>query len=382
MNERFQLSSLIRLGEKTFHARGDQVSPDGYPQKSDFWMDYDVIIVDSAVLAELNSSLVLSLKDFVHKRGGGLLLFGDGGSATKYLGGLMPAVQTKKSMAKDNLTLTVLPEPLFTERKSVSDWKPFLPAGLPAQVITKVNPAAQSIVHLRSNFDQTVLAVQAYGAGKSAFWGSPHDWRRALIDESQSREFSIFWQGVVEWLGSGTVERIKAQEGSEIFQAGQENQLVVEVLGQDFEPSMDAKVEANITGPGGYSKTFQLYPQGGFVGSYEVMFTPPVAGSYRVNYNLLYPDGERLERLSYLQIQQGGMEAKDTRFAEKDLRMLAKISGGEYIPVAKLRHDWSPPLSDSLPVTRKTKNLADAWPIFLVLFLLAGMEWIWRRKGG
>ena len=46
-----------------------------------------------------------------------------------------------------------------------------------------------------------------------------------------------------------------------------------------------------------------------------------------MNYNLLYPDGERLERLSYLQIQQGGMEAKDTRFAEKDLRMLAKISG-------------------------------------------------------
>ena len=74
----------------------------------------------------------------------------------------------------------------------------------------------------------------------------------------------------MEWLGSGTVERIKAQEGSELFQAGQENQLVVEVLGRDFEPSIDAKVEANITGPGGYSKTFQLYPQGGFVGSYEV----------------------------------------------------------------------------------------------------------------
>ena len=117
MNERFQLSSLIRLGEKTFHARGDQVSPDGYPKKSDFWMDYDVIIVDSAVLAELNSSMVLSLKDFVHKRGGGLLLFGDGGSATKHLGGLMPAVQTKKSMAKDNLTLTVLPEPLYRTKK-------------------------------------------------------------------------------------------------------------------------------------------------------------------------------------------------------------------------------------------------------------------------
>ena len=382
MNERFQLSSLIRLGEKTFHARGDQVSPDGYPQNSDFWMDYDVVIMDSAVLEELNSSLVLSLKDFVHKRGGGLLLFGDGGSASKRLGGLMPAVQTKKSMAKDNLTLAVLPDPLFTERKGVSDWKPFLPAGLPAQVITEVNPAAQRIVHLRSNFNQAVLAVQAYGAGKSAFWGSSHDWRRALIDESQSREFSIFWQGLVEWLGSGTVERIKVQEGSEPVQAGQENQLVVEVLGQDFEPSMDAKVEANITGPGGYSKTLQLYPKGGLVGSYEAMFTPTVSGSYRVNYNLLYPDGEKLERLSYLQIEQGGMEAKDTRFAEKDLRMLAKISGGEYIPIAKLRHDWSPPLSDSLPATRKTKNLADAWPIFLVLFLLAGIEWIWRRKGG
>ena len=40
---------------------------------------------------------------------------------------------------------------------------------------------------------------KAYGAGKSAFWGSPHDWKRSLINEDRSREYSLFGEdrGVV-----------------------------------------------------------------------------------------------------------------------------------------------------------------------------------------
>ena len=34
--EQFQLSSLIRLGEQTFHARGELVSPEGYPTEERF----------------------------------------------------------------------------------------------------------------------------------------------------------------------------------------------------------------------------------------------------------------------------------------------------------------------------------------------------------
>ena len=43
---------------------------------------------------------------------------------------------------------------------------------------------------------------------------------------------------------------------------------------------------------------------------------------------------------------------------------------------------WVPKLSAALPTISKRNDLADAWPLFAVLFLAAGVEWILRRKGG
>ncbi|MEK9784182.1 MAG: CARDB domain-containing protein, partial [Opitutales bacterium] len=247
--EQFQLSSLIRLGEQTFHARGELVSPEGYPTEEDFWMDYDVVLLDADCLTELNATLVSSLKNFVQKRGGGLLMFGNPQISKSLLGGLMPGLETEASRAKDNRSLIILSDPLFTERKRMDDWKPFLPAGMPVELITRLNPAARGVVQLRGNASDSVLGIQAYGAGKSAYWGSPHDWRRSLVDEQQAKEFSIFWTGVVQWLGSGKVERIKAVQPEDESKAGDPYPLAIDALGSGFQPSLDAVIEANITGP-------------------------------------------------------------------------------------------------------------------------------------
>ena len=76
------------------------------------------------------------------------------------------------------------------------------------------------------------------------------------------------------------------------------------------------------------------------------------------------------------------MEAKDHRYAERDLRMLANLTGGKFIHLSEMSSDWKPVLSDSLPTLKRRNDLANSWPLFLALFLAAGMEWIWRRKGG
>ncbi len=380
--DRFQLSSLIRLGEQTFHALGDNVLPHGYPENPEFWMDYDVIMLDCGSLRELNASMIGSLKDFVQKRGGGLLLFGDPEPAQELLGGLMPALETQSAMAKEDLSLSILPDPLFTERKRLDQWKTFLPGGMPAELVTRINPAARDVVRLKGGSNQSILTIQAYGAGKSAYWGSPHDWKRSLINEDRSLEFSFFWSGVIEWLGSGTVNRIKVDQQEEPRSAGEENILSIDVLGQDFEPSMDAQVEANVTGPDGYVKSLQLYPQGGSLGRYTGKFKPPVAGSFRVLYHISFPNGEKLKHLSYVKIKQHGDETKDTRYAERELQMLANLTGGEFIIIENIQDEWIPRLSSSLPTITKRTNLADAWMIFLIIFFAAGMEWIMRRKAG
>ena len=66
--ERFDFRALIRMSEKAFYAFGDELKPQ-YPENPSFWMEYDAIVMDTKVLGDLNQSLVLSLKDFVQKKG-------------------------------------------------------------------------------------------------------------------------------------------------------------------------------------------------------------------------------------------------------------------------------------------------------------------------
>lgn len=380
--EKFQLSSLIRLGEETFHARGENLSPEGYPNDPEFWMQYDVVLLDLQCLNELNASLIGSLKQYVRKRGGGLLTFGSPDGVREKLGGVFPALSYEETRAKQSLSLEVLPDPLFSNRKGVNQWKSFLPGNMPAFLITEKNPASLGVVGLRSNFERSALVLQAYGSGKVAYWGSVHDWKRALINEDRAKEFSAFWQGLVEWLGSGSVERIRLPKSHKPSPRGELVSLSLEALGSDFEPSLDALVEANVSGPDDFSHRLQLFPQSGRVGSYFGEFRPSLPGSYRVSYRLRFPDGETLDKSSYLRVEELGLEAKDHRYAERDLRMLANLTGGKFIHLSEMSSDWKPVLSDSLPTLKRRNDLANSWPLFLALFLAAGMEWIWRRKGG
>ena len=69
------------------------------------WMDYDSVILDTETLTDLNATLVDLLKDFVQKKGGGLLLFGPAEKGRELLGGLVPAKEVERILVKDNLSL-------------------------------------------------------------------------------------------------------------------------------------------------------------------------------------------------------------------------------------------------------------------------------------
>ena len=378
--ELFSFSSIIRLGEKVFHAFGDDLKPD-YPTEPEFWMKYDAIILDTDSLDELNASVRASLKDFVQKRGGGLAMFGALEEARENLGGLVPVREVERVVLKQNLSLRTNEDPLFGPEDQVDEMNHFLPNRLPGFLVARKNPASRGVVMVKST-GQAVLAIQAYGAGKVAYWGSPHDWRRALIDEDGNREFERFWQALCQWLGAGGEERMKVSDADSRIDRGAEANLSVDALGSDFEPAMDALVEAEVKAPDGSLQKVQLYPRGSVAGQYAGNFRPGEAGVYEINYKLRFPNGEELEKSSYLRVARSGMEAKDTSFAERDLRMLAKLTGGNYLHISELNADWEPKFADNLPTLNHRKNLSDAWPIFIALFLAAGMEWITRRQIG
>ena len=60
--------------------------PEGYPSDPDFWMQYDVVILDLECLGELNSTLVSSLRQYVEKREGDFAYFWFSAGAREKLG--------------------------------------------------------------------------------------------------------------------------------------------------------------------------------------------------------------------------------------------------------------------------------------------------------
>ena len=140
-----------------------------------------------------------------------------------------------------------------------------------------------------------------------------------MSDEDGAREFRKFWQALVQWLSTGGEDRLKIEENEKPFLRGGETPLQVEALGSDFEPSMDAMVKARIVGPEGFEKTVQLYPEGSVAGRYAGSFKPTQPGAYEVRYELTFPDGEALERESYLRVSDSGEESIGVSYAEREI---------------------------------------------------------------
>ena len=141
-------------------------------------------------------------------------------------------------------------------------------------------------------------------------------------------------------------------------------------------------IEAEISGPGGFLQKVQLYPRGAVAGQYAGNFRPQESGAYEVSYKLEFPDGEKLEQSGYIRVGDSGIEIKDTSFAERDLKMLANLTGGKYQHISDFDSEWEPKFAEDLPTLKKRKSLADAWPIFIALFIAAGIEWVLRRQVG
>ena len=379
-DERFEFNSLIRLGEKQFHAFGEEM-PNEYPQDPLFWSSFQAILLDAEVLDDLTDQQLADLRRFVDKRGGGILVLGDAKKARAKLGGLVPVRETTLITSKENRRVVVIEEPVFTPEDQVGNLKVFLPSRLPAFVSGRSNPAARNAVVTRSG-RFPALILQAYGAGRAAYWGTMHDWRWPLADDRGTKDFRKFWLALADWLASGGEERVRTDVGNRPHPLSGPVDLSVDVLGSDFEPSQDALVEARVLGPDGEEKVVHLYPEGSQSGRYAGSFRAPMQGEYKVTYGVSLPDDEHLETEAYVRVSDRGEESADVGFAERELQTLTRMTGGNYHHFRDIEEASKLKLKADLPTRWLRHHPTESWLFFLVLFFVVGLEWIIRRQVG
>lgn len=384
-------ASVIKTGPERFYRQGfaDEDAMDeatlGFPEKPEEFFKHEVLIVDISAVRELSPQARDGLRDYLLLRGGGALFLGDPNDMPEDLKALLPVRDGDLSRVMKRTPIQLAPQPVFTDAELGAlslPPGPYLPQDTlyfqPANLSLGVRVAAET-----TQPELPVLTVHAYGGGRVAYLGTESTWRWALDSDRGSEQHRVFWQQLIAWLATGGNPRVELPIQGQVVDLGVPTAMDLKVRGSDFRPSEDARIRATITAPNGeILPEIDLLPEatepGAFVG--ETLLQQP--GEYRVDYEIEFPEGERLVHTAYFVARHSGRENEDLRFREHSLRDLARITGGDYFSWNEVDRIDEIKLSAAVPMREDRTYWTRNFVFLLALLLVFGIEWFWRRSLG
>jgi len=387
-DEQFSLRAIIRLGEERFFHQGfenRELPQDDFPAESAYYLENQVLVIETSVLPELAEKTQEALRSFLENRAGGILFIGPPELAPQSLQPLLPARQSELLSPARNEPLDLAIDPVFQEAAGGVLFLPpgpYLPEGTTAATALALARGARVITSTeRGNLP--VLALQAYGAGRTAYLGTASTWRWQMHSTRGGEQYSLFWRYLLAWLGSGGKPRLETPAGDNIRPVGEPLPLELRVLGSDFLPAADAQVRAHIQGPDGAAMpALTLAPSPYEPGLYTGMMIADKPGEYRVDYEVELPGGESLSRMEFFAATRKGLENEDIAFREGTLKNIARITGGIYASYKNSNDILPLNLAAGLPTLQERVYWTRNGLFLAVLLMVAALEWFLRRRTG
>jgi hypothetical protein len=353
------------------------------------------------------------IREFVDRRGGGLLLLGgryslaDGGWGVSNLADLLPVVlpDAKGTFHVEPATVELAPAGVDNYITRLLDdsaantrrWKS-LPYLMDFQEPGTPKPGATVLADMSAAGQKMpMLITENFGRGRTAVLATSGTWRWQMNLPVQDMAFTLFWQQLLRWLVTGSPGHVTASVPNQVMLDDGRVALSAEVRGDDYQPVADARVEAHIIGPSGVSANVDMAiigpsgvsanvdmaPVPDAPGSFQAEWAADQAGSYLTE--VVARRGEQPLSRDVLTFQRldGVAESFHTDQNRELLSRLASQTGGKY---------WRPQDLGDLPdevafseagVT--TREVRELWnmPIFLLaIVLLRFAEWLLRRKWG
>ncbi len=273
-----------------------------------------------------------------------------------------------------------------TPEESLEVWQKQLPGFHWFYPVKKLRPAAVPLViNPRAKMGEEpmpIMATHHYGKGKVVFMGSDETWRWRW--NHQDKYFVRFWGQVIYQVGLPSLlgdNARRVQVALERSQAtlGSKGSIFVRLLTKDHNPRTDKEVEATLDGYSDKdnkisSRKVILTPVGkDRPGEYSALLVHDRAGRYELKVNNPEPYS-----YSFRVEVPPGHELEDTGMAEKSLREMARISGGQFYREEDL---YRLP-DDIVPRTMAYRDRQEVmlYPLGLALFvLLITGEWLLRK---
>ena len=396
-----QVVSMLRTTENKIYRQGisdPSELADGFPSKAEDLFKYQAIVIGSVEAGYFTPSQQELLREFVDKRGGGVLFLGgrfslsEGGWASSGAADLLPtflpnAKETfKRESATAQLTAAGAESPvtrLLDDRAAnVERWRklPYLndyqDAGTP-------KPGATVLAQMTAGRTMPLLITQNYGRGRTAVLATSGTWRWQMNSPLGDTAHDLFWQQLLRWLSAESPGQVVVTMPAQTLMDQGQVKLTATVRDKEFTPAADAKVSAHVIGPDGLTAMVDLTPVPNTPGSFAMDWTAEKPGSYVAEVTASQGAKELGKDVVDFRREDGVAENFHTEQNRELLEKLSEQTGGRYWEQSDLeRLPKEISYSEAGISVRDTKELWDMPAVFLALLGLMSADWLLRRKWG
>jgi uncharacterized membrane protein len=403
-DKNIDLYSVVRTTQNKLYVQVPPDAPsgelkDGFPTKVDDLFTYQGIILGSVEANYFTTAQQDMIRQFVDRRGGGLLFLGgrtalaDGGYEKAPFADLLPVrlPDHKDTFHRDAATVELTPagrESLITRIEDNPDanearWKK-LPYLMNFQEAGQPKPGALVLAEMSaSGHKLPLLITEKYGRGRTAVFATGGDWRWQMLQPVQDMSHELFWRQLLRWLVSDTPNRVVTSIPRPVLYDDGRVHLRAEVRDTTFLPASDATIQARIVGPDGSAQSVDLHPDSLEPGVYSADWDAGQAGSYVAEVTALRGQQELGRDVITFRREDGVAENFHLEQNRDLLEKLSSQTGGKYYrpdQVSRLGEDIS--YSDAGITVRETRDLWDMPIVFFLMLLLCCSEWVLRRKWG
>ncbi|MGA3240251.1 MAG: vWA domain-containing protein [Bryobacteraceae bacterium] len=412
-----QIASMVRTSENKIYRQGiadPKELAEGFPSRPEDLFVYQGLMIGSVEAGYFTPVQQELIRQFVDRRGGGLLLLGgqfalaDGGWNASNLIDLLPTVlptqagtfhreadpktgttHTTAELAPagvDSIITRLVDDPAANAAR----WKK-LPYLMDYEDPGTPKPGASVLADMITPEGRKLplLITENFGRGRTAIMATGGSWRWQMSSPLGDTAHDLFWQQLLRWVVSDTPGRVAASVPDQMLLDNGAVTLTAEVRDQQYNPAADAKVEAHILGPSGVSALVEMTPVPDSPGQFQAAWSAPKTGAYltEVTAQRADPATGTVKELGRdvltFQRMDGVAENFHTEQNRDLLERLAAQTGGQYWKPADLgKLAGAIPFSEAGMTMRETKDLWNLPLVFLALLLLRFSEWWLRRKWG
>ena len=406
-----QIVSMDRTSQNKIYRQGiadPKELADGFPSRPEELFVYQGLIIGSVEAGYFTPGQQELIREFVDRRGGGLLLLGgqfalaDGGWKASSLTDLLPTTLPteagtfhREADPKNGITHTtaelapagvdsIITRLVDDPAANAARWKT-LPYLMDYQDPGTPKPGAAVLANMITPEGRTLplLTTESFGRGRTAIMATGGSWRWQMSSPLGDTAHDLFWQQLLRWLVSDTPGHVAASVPAQMLLDNGTVMLSAEVRDPQYNPAPDARVEAHILGPSGVSALVEMTPVPDNPGRFEGTWSAPRAGAYLTEVTAERAGQELGRDVLSFQRMDGVAESFHTEQNRDLLERLATQTGGQYWKPSDLgRLANRIPFSEAGVTMRETKDLWDLPLVLLVLLLLRFSEWWLRRKWG